>query len=73
MDFILEKAKTQLFPKRDHVIRQLKRMGVVARQLTSEELISLFYNVYNPGTSPLQQTDIRAKGYLSPMVEGIEV
>lgn len=73
VDFILEKAKTQLFPKRDHVIRQLKRMGVVARQLTSEELISLFYNVYNPGTSPLKQTDIRAKGYLSPMVEGIKV
>lgn len=72
VDFILEKAKTQLLPKRDHVIRQLKRMGVVARQLTSEELISLFYNVYNPGTSPLQKTDIQAKGYLSPMVEGIK-
>lgn len=73
VDVILDKAKTQLMPKRDHLIRQLKRMGVAARQLTSEELISLFYNVYNPGTSPLQKSDIRSRGYLSPIVEGTKV
>ncbi|MCL4397924.1 hypothetical protein M1403_02765 [Patescibacteria group bacterium] len=45
---ILEKAKTALFPKRDHVLRQLGRLGLKAKQLTTSELIELFYDIYNP-------------------------
>lgn len=48
-DYIIRKAQTSLFPKRDHLIRQLNRLGLRARQLTTEELISLFYHLYNPG------------------------
>lgn len=70
VDWLLEKAKTQLIPKRDHVIRELKRMGVGAKQLTSEELVSLFYNVYNPGMSPLQKIQIKPEEYQVPIVEG---
>ena len=70
IDWILEKAKTSLYPKRDHVVKQLKRMGVNSRQLTSEELIRLFYNVYNPGTSPLQKIQLKAEEYEVPIVQG---
>lgn len=45
---ILEKAKTALFPKRDHVLRQLGRLSLRAKQLSSSELIELFYEIYNP-------------------------
>lgn len=44
---ILEKAKIALFPKRDHVLRQLSRIGLRARQLTTSELTDLFYEIYN--------------------------
>ena len=46
--YILEKAKNALLPKRDHVLRQLGRFGLQGRQLTTRELIELFYNIYHP-------------------------
>jgi hypothetical protein len=45
---LLEKAKIFLYPKRDHVIKQLSRMGLMGHQLTSQELITEFYTTYNP-------------------------
>lgn len=44
---ILEKAKIALSPKRDHTLRQLSRLGLKARQMTTNELINLFYEIYN--------------------------
>lgn len=46
-DTIFEKAKTALLPKRDHILRQLGRLGLRAKQLTTSELIELFYEIYN--------------------------
>ncbi len=43
-----QKALTILLPRRDHIIRQLWRTGLKATQLTSKQLINLFYDVYNP-------------------------
>jgi hypothetical protein len=48
VDQILKDAKPNVYPKRDHVIRQLGRIGLQARQLTTDELINLFYSLYNP-------------------------
>jgi hypothetical protein len=45
---ILKEAKPNIYPKRDHVIRQLARIGLQARQLNTDELINLFYSIYNP-------------------------
>lgn len=47
-EYILEKAKTNLYPKRDHLIKQFNRLGLKAVQLTTKELIELFYIIYNP-------------------------
>lgn len=46
--FILQKAKASLFPKRDHLIRQFSRLGLQTVQLANKELIKLFYDLYNP-------------------------
>lgn len=43
-----KKAITVLMPRRDHIIRQLSRLGLKARQLKTVELIELFYDIYNP-------------------------
>jgi len=47
-DQLLEKAKMFLYPKRDHLLKQLGRMGLFGHQLTNKELISEFYTIHNP-------------------------
>lgn len=48
IDQLLEKAKIFLYPKRDHVLKQLSRMGLLGHQLNDTELLSEFYTIYNP-------------------------
>ena len=43
-----KKALTVLLPRRDHIIRQLWRTGLKATQLNTNQLINLFYDIYNP-------------------------
>ena len=45
---LIEKAKIYLYPKRDHVLKQLSRMGLFGHQLNTTELLSEFYTIYNP-------------------------
>lgn len=68
-DYILSRAKTSLFPKRDHLLRQLGRVGLKGRQLNTQEMVELFYNIYNPTFTGEKLGD--TKGYTKPMVEGI--
>lgn len=44
----LEKAKADLYPKRDHLIGQCQRLGLKTKQLNNKELLKLFYSLYNP-------------------------
>ena len=48
IDQLLEKSKIFLYPKRDHILKQLSRMGLFGHQLTTKELLSEFYTIYNP-------------------------
>lgn len=42
-----QKIKTVLLPRRDQVLRQLSRVGLKATQLTKEDLLEVFFNIYN--------------------------
>lgn len=44
---LVVKATMNLSPKRDHLVRLLARLGLRARQLTSSELLQLFFDTYN--------------------------
>jgi hypothetical protein len=66
-DYILEKAKMALVPKRDHLIRLFNRLGLKTRQLNSQELIQLFYKTYNPGVEG--QRLAASQEYTTPMVQ----
>lgn len=46
--YVIKKAKITLYPRRDHLMRQAGRVGIKFRQLTTGELIDLYYTVYNP-------------------------
>lgn len=69
LDYIISRAKTSLFPKRDHIFRQLSRIGLKGRQLTTQELVELFYNLYNPTNTGEKLAE--TIGYTTPMVETI--
>jgi len=44
---LIFKAKADLEPKRDHVIKQLARIGLTSNQLNSQSLMKLFHSFYN--------------------------
>lgn len=67
-EYILEKGKTNLYPKRDHLIKQLGRLGLKARQLTTAELIQLYFEIYNPGSIRPPTLGLAA-GYQVPIVQ----
>jgi len=46
--YVIKKAKIVLYPRRDHLIRQAGRLGIKFKQLSTPELINLFYSIYNP-------------------------
>ncbi len=43
----LQKALTILNPRRDHILKQLSRIGLKSDQLDNERLIKLYYDIYN--------------------------
>lgn len=49
-EYVVKKAKTVLYPRRDHIIRQSGRLGIKIRQLTTEGLADLFLDIYESGT-----------------------
>lgn len=67
-DYILERAKTNLTPKQDHLMKQFNRLGIKTRLLTTRELINLFFTIYNPG----QKTELaEIKELTAPLVGAI--
>lgn len=68
---ILDRALTNLYPKRDHLIGQFARIGLYARQLTTQEIIHLFYNLYNPEAAE-GQTISNTQNYTTAVVEAMQ-
>jgi hypothetical protein len=65
-NYILEKAKASLEPKKDHISRLFSRLGLEIRPLNTKELIELFYKIYNEETASVQR--LQSLNYDSPMV-----
>ncbi len=66
---IIERAKTNLYPKRDHLLRQLNRVGLRAKQLTTPELIQLFYDIFNPDSTGSEKIVSASEEFSSPLVK----
>ncbi len=67
---VVHKAKDELYPKRDSIIKQYGNIGVAARQLTNDELIKLYYSVYEPDKSGLEILNIRGQDVDQGIVTG---
>lgn len=62
----VQKAKNVLLPRKDQLVKQLGRIGLKATQLSTKELIELFFQIYN---TPLESANIKvAEVNLAPPV-----
>ncbi len=50
-EYVVSRAKTSLYPKRDNLIRLLAKIGLNPSVLSGQELVELFYNLYNPSAT----------------------
>lgn len=73
VDKMVEGARAGLYAKRDFFVKQLQRMGVFARQLSTDELIRLFYSSYNPDTQGLQKLQIKYEDINANLISGATV
>lgn len=64
---IVERAKTVLDPRRDHLMNQFARIGLYARELETQEIIRLFYVRYNPEAADGQGIG-ESSTYTAPLV-----
>ncbi|PIS23223.1 hypothetical protein COT49_01190 [candidate division WWE3 bacterium CG08_land_8_20_14_0_20_40_13] len=69
IDYIEKKARIVLDPKKDHLIKEFSRINIKARQLKSEEIIELFYDIYNPESARMQKMRGSPDEYTAPIVE----
>lgn len=56
-EYVLKKAQTALYPKRDHLIRQAGRLGLQLTQLNNEELTRLYFEEYNQSAKALNTNE----------------
>jgi len=59
-DYVVTRAKTSLYPKRDNLLRLLAKIGLRAQVLGQQALVDLFYNLYNPSATGRAIGDIDA-------------
>lgn len=67
-EYILERAKMNLLPKRDHIVRQFGRLGLKIREVKTQEAIQLFYEYYNSESSGSQRLAVD-DDYNTPIVQ----
>jgi type IV secretory pathway VirB4 component len=50
VDKVLQRANSDLMPKVDHVSKEFNRLGIKAKQMTTQELVELYFDIYNPSS-----------------------
>jgi len=65
----IARAKADLQPKIDHVVSAFNRLGVKARRLTTQELVELYFEIYNPDTAQTQKIKTSVDDYKTAIVE----
>ena len=64
----LAQAQTSLQPKVDHVVGEFNRIGVKARLMTTQELVELYFDIYNPSSIHGQRIRTSIEDYKTAIV-----
>lgn len=62
-EYVVSRAKISLYPKRDHLLRLLSKIGLRSAVLQQQEIVELFYNVYNPSATGRQLAPVSSYTY----------
>lgn len=65
-EYVVSRAKTSLYPKRDHLLRLLAKIGLRAEVAQKQSVVELFYNIYNP--SPVGRQLAPLDTYTGPIM-----
>lgn len=68
-DTVLKKASVELAPKVDHLVKEFNRIGIKAKQMTTQELVELYFDIYNPSSSQGQRIRTNIEDYKTAIVE----
>lgn len=64
----LKAAKTELTPKIEHLTGEFNRLGVKTKQLNNQELVELYFDIYNPSTIHGQRIRTNVGDYKTAIV-----
>lgn len=65
----LKRAQAELAPKVEHVVGEFNRIQLKARQLTTQELVELYFDIYNPSSVHGQRVRTNVNDYQTAIVE----
>ncbi|MBU0535160.1 hypothetical protein KKC62_03235 [Patescibacteria group bacterium] len=64
----LQSGKIEIGPKVDHIIKEFNRIGIKTKQLTTQELVELYFDIYNPSTVHGQRIRTNIDDYKTAIV-----
>lgn len=65
---VLQDGKIELSPRIDHTIKEFNRIGIKTKQLTTQELVELYFDIYNPSTVYGQRIRTNVEDYKTAIV-----
>jgi len=68
VDRVLQASQVQLSPRIEHLVKEFNRIGVKATQLDSQELVELFFDIYNPSSVHGQRIRTSVEDYKAAVV-----
>lgn len=68
LEKVLNDGKIELSPKVDHIIKEFGRIGIKAKQLSTQELVELYFDIYNPSNVHGQRIRTNVDDYKTAIV-----
>jgi len=63
------RGNNELPPKIDHVVKEFNRIGVKSRRLNTQELVELFFDIYNPSSVHGQRVRTNVNDFMTAIVQ----
>ncbi len=68
---VLRDGKIELAPKIDHVVKEFNRLMIKTKILKTQDLVELYFNIYNPSTAQGQRIRLGIDDYTTAIVSPI--
>lgn len=68
VDSVLKKSSVDIAPRIDHLVKEFGRLGIKSKVLATQELVELFFDIYNPSTVHGQRIRTNIEDYKTAIV-----